>query len=165
MTGLGPNPRRVQDALSAAGSAAKVRQLDTSTHTAQQAADALGVRVEQIAKTLVFLADDRPVVVVIGGADRVDVDIVGSLLGARSVKSPAPREVLSLTGYPAGGVSPVALPEGTPVFVDRGLARRGVVWVAAGTPNAVFPSTFAELVEVCRAVPADLRQAQASSPR
>ena len=128
-----------------------MRQLAESTGTSAQAAAALGVEVGQIGKSLVFLVDDRPVVVVLSGADRLDTAALGSYLGAVRVRRPDADAVRQATGYAIGGVSPIGLPEGVPVLVDDGLAAYDVVWVAAGTANAVFPTDYGELVEICEA--------------
>lgn len=142
---LHPNAARVQSRLAAAGSGARVRQLSESTGTSAEAAAALGVSVDQIGKSLAFVADSRPVVAVLSGSDRLDTAALAALLGASDVRRPKAAEVKELTGYPIGGVSPIALPEGVTVVVDDRLAGLEVVWVAAGTPNTVFPTTFAEL--------------------
>ncbi|MGH9063661.1 MAG: YbaK/EbsC family protein [Acidimicrobiales bacterium] len=155
---LHPSARRVQEALAAAGSDAAVRQLEDSTRTSAEAAQALGVEVGQIAKSLVFLADGRPLVVVASGADRVDTEAVARAVGAKRVSRADAGAVRDATGYPIGGVSPVGLGPGITVLVEEALARFERVWAAAGTPNAVYPTSFAELLSVTRGRPADVRQ-------
>jgi Cys-tRNA(Pro) deacylase len=145
---LHPNARRVQDALAAAGVAGRVRELDASARTSTEAADALGVEVGQIAKTLVFLADGRPVVVIASGSDRVDTAALARAAGVDKVKRADADAVKATTGYSIGGVSPAGLPPGVEVFIDRGLSRYEVIWAAAGTHFAVYPTTFADLESV-----------------
>jgi len=156
-TDLHPNAARVQDALTRAGAEGSVRQLDESTATSADAAVALGVEVAQIGKSLVFLGDDRAVVIVLSGADRLDTGALARFLGVGSVRRPDAQEVRFSTGYPIGGVSPLGLPQGVPVLIDEGLAGFDVIWVAAGTPNAVFPTTYEELIRIAPARPGRFR--------
>lgn len=153
------NARRVQDALHAAGSAAVVRELPDSARTVAEAAAALAVDEAQIAKSLVFLADGRPVLAVLSGTDRLDPARLAGHLGAARVVRADADVVRSATGFPIGGVSPVGHGADLPVLVDRALEVFDVVWAAAGTPHAVFPTTFGELLAVSGGEPADVRRA------
>ena len=125
-----------------------VRQIPDSTRTSAEAAAALGVEVGQIAKSLVFLADGGPVMVVASGADRVDTAKLSAHLGGAAITRADADAVRAATGYPIGGVSPAGLDRSLPVLVDRALAGFDEVWAAAGTPNAVFPTTFDELLVI-----------------
>jgi Cys-tRNA(Pro) deacylase len=145
---LHPNARRVQDALAAAGVEGRVRQLDASARTSAEAAEALGVEVGQIAKTLVFLADGRPVVVIASGSDRVDTAALARVVQVDKVKRADADAVKSATGYSIGGVSPAGLPPDVEVFIEQGLRRYELIWAAAGTHYAVYPTTLADLVLV-----------------
>jgi len=156
MRPMQPGAERVQRLLRDAGSAAEVVELPTSTHTSAQAADALGVDIAQIAKSLVFATDDGGVLVVASGADRVNTLRLAEHLGAR-VRRATPEQVSAATGYQVGGVSPVGLPVGLPVVVDDALAAYDVVWAAAGTPESVFPTSYAELLRLTGGSPADVR--------
>jgi prolyl-tRNA editing enzyme YbaK/EbsC (Cys-tRNA(Pro) deacylase) len=149
------NVQRVQEALCAAGLDKEVLELSASTRTSAEAAAALGVEIGRIAKSLVFVVDGEPVVVVLSGVDRLDTDKLRTVLGGGAVERADPETVRSATGFPIGGVSPVG--HGARVLVDRALARDEVIWAAAGTPNAVYPTTFDELVTVSGAEVADLR--------
>lgn len=137
---------RVQRLLAEAGSSSQVVELEDSTRTAVEAAAVLGVKVGQIAKSLVFTADATPVVVVASGADRVDTGALALVLGVSTVRRADPETVRRATGYPIGGVSPVGLPAGLMVVVDGRLRGQGVVWAAAGTPRTVFPTSYRELL-------------------
>jgi prolyl-tRNA editing enzyme YbaK/EbsC (Cys-tRNA(Pro) deacylase) len=151
-----PNAQRVQTALAAAGSRATIRELPDSTRTSAEAAAALGVAVGQIAKSLVFLAGGQPVMVVASGVDRVDVaKLCAHLDGARITRADADA-VRAATGYPIGGVSPAGLDRSLAVLVDRALAGFEVVWAAGGTPHAVFPTTFEELLTITGGEPAEV---------
>jgi prolyl-tRNA editing enzyme YbaK/EbsC (Cys-tRNA(Pro) deacylase) len=147
----------VQEALVAAGSAAVVRQLPASAHTSAEAAAALGVSVNQIAKSLVFVADGQPVLIVLCGADRLDPARLAQHVGASQVRRADADTVRQATGFPIGGVSPVGHAEGLRVLVDRALADYPVVWAAGGTPNAVFPTSYDDLLAASGGEPADVR--------
>jgi prolyl-tRNA editing enzyme YbaK/EbsC (Cys-tRNA(Pro) deacylase) len=122
--------------------------LDGSTRTAAEAAAALDVDVANIAKTLVFVADGRPLVVVAGGASRVDTARLADAAGGAAVDKADADTVREATGYPIGGVSPVGLPDGLPVLVDEALRPLTPIWAAAGHPRAVYRTTFDELLTV-----------------
>ncbi|MDQ1687244.1 MAG: hypothetical protein QOK42_219 [Frankiaceae bacterium] len=152
------NALRVQQALQAVGSPGRVRRLDASAGTAAEAAAALGVTVGAIAKSLVFQADEQPVLVVMSGSDRLDTKRLAEAVGAARVRRPDADAVRAATGYPIGGVSPAGLPEGLQVLVDRGLAAFDVVWASAGTPHDVFPTSFDELLAITGGEPTDVRE-------
>jgi prolyl-tRNA editing enzyme YbaK/EbsC (Cys-tRNA(Pro) deacylase) len=152
------NAARVQEALRANGSSAKIVELADSTRTSAEAAAAIGVDVGQIAKSLVFLADGEPVLVVLSGVDRLDTERLREYLAAGRVTRADAESVRDVTGFPIGGVSPVGHAGGVRIVLDKALAAYPVVWAAAGTPHAVFPTTFSELVAVTGAETADVRE-------
>jgi len=154
-----PNVARVQAVLRSSGSAAEVLELPDSTRTSAEAAVALGVALGQIAKSLVFLVDDEPVLAVLSGADRLDTERLRRHVGGAGVARADAARVRDATGYPIGGVSPLGLPATLRLVLDTALADYPVVWAAAGTPNAVFPTTYAELADITGADTADLREA------
>lgn len=141
-------PERVQQALEALGLPGCVRVFDeASTHTAQEAADAVGCALGQIVKTLVFLAEGRPTMALVAGDRQVDTAALAGVLGVgrKRLKMGTPEEVLSLSGFAVGGVAPVGWREPVDVVVDESLRRFDDVWAAAGAPNAVFPARTADL--------------------
>jgi hydroxymethylglutaryl-CoA lyase len=140
--------RRVEQALRRLGHAHEPRFLEVAARTSQEAADALGVSVGQIAKSVVFRrkADDVAVMVVTSGDRRVDERKVAGLVGA--IGRADAEFVKSRTGFTIGGVSPVALAAPVVVLIDRELFRFDAVWAAAGHPNGVFSMTPAELVRL-----------------
>jgi prolyl-tRNA editing enzyme YbaK/EbsC (Cys-tRNA(Pro) deacylase) len=131
--------------LEAAGHAGEVVMLADSARTAAQAAAALGCEVAQIAKSLIFAADGRGVLVIASGANRVDEALVAGLLGAPIGKATA-AQVREWTGYAIGGVPPVAHRTALTTIIDADLGQYDRIWAAAGHPHAVFPLTFADLV-------------------
>lgn len=145
---LSESARRVQQALTAAGIAAQVVELPHSTRTAKDAAAAIGCRVEQIAKSLVFRRADsgQPVLVIASGVNRVDERLVSEHLNAEIAKADADF-VRSTTGFAIGGVPPLGHDVPIQTLIDEDLLRLDVVWAAAGTPHAVFSLTPRQLVE------------------
>ncbi len=144
-------------ALRAAGLDVEIREFPAGTRTAEDAARALGTTVAQIVKALVFLADDRPVLALVSGANRLDEGKLAAACGAqRVVKADADR-VRSATGFVIGGVPPLGHRWPLPVYLDRDLLAHEIVYAAAGAPTAVFPVTPADLWRVTGAQVVDLR--------
>lgn len=143
---LAASARRVQAALDALGlDGARVRELDVPARTAQEAADALGVPVGAIAKSLVFRAASGGAVMVVAAGDRrVDEAKVGAALG-EPIGRADPAFVREATGYAIGGIPPLGHATPIVLFVDASLARFDTVWAAGGTPHAVFPIAPAAL--------------------
>lgn len=138
------NTRRVQEELTAKGLEVQLLEVPDSTRTAREAADAIGISVAQIAKSIVFRQGDKGVVVVTSGANRVDEAKVASLVGAPIDRADA-DVVRRLTGFPIGGVPPLAHTTPLQVLIDEDLVAFDEIWAAAGTPNAVFRTTADEL--------------------
>jgi prolyl-tRNA editing enzyme YbaK/EbsC (Cys-tRNA(Pro) deacylase) len=148
---------RVRQALAAHGLPVEVTEFDRSTATSQQAADALGVPVATIVKSLVFLVGAQPVLVLASGANRVDTGKLGRAAGGIVRKADAGR-VKAATGFTIGGVPPVGHSTPVPTYVDRDLLRYDLLWAAAGSPYAVFPVTPHDLVRITRGQVVDLAQ-------
>ena len=141
--------QRVQDALTAAGTDARVIELPVAARTSQQAADALGIEVGQIAKSLIFrtVPGGRAVLVIAAGDRRVDEARISALLG-EAIERATPDFVREHSSFAIGGVAPLAHARPMTTFVDASLRRFDVVWAAGGTPHCVFPIAPAELVRV-----------------
>jgi prolyl-tRNA editing enzyme YbaK/EbsC (Cys-tRNA(Pro) deacylase) len=146
---LSASAQKVQDALRALGVGADVVESATPTRTAAEAAALVGCQVGQIAKSLVFrtATSGRPVLVITSGANRVNEWRVATLLKEALEKAPA-AFVREHTGFAIGGVPPVGHPKPIDTFVDQDLTQYPEIWAAAGTPNALFKITPAELVRV-----------------
>jgi prolyl-tRNA editing enzyme YbaK/EbsC (Cys-tRNA(Pro) deacylase) len=144
---------KVAAALGSAGAEGEIRELEASARTAAEAAAALGCEVGAIANSLVFVADDRPILVLTSGAHRVDTSYLAEQLRVAQVRRATAAEVRSATGQAIGGVSPVGHPQPVPTYIDRALAVFPVIWAAAGTPHAVFKTTYGELMSICSAQP------------
>jgi prolyl-tRNA editing enzyme YbaK/EbsC (Cys-tRNA(Pro) deacylase) len=134
--------------LAGFGARGEVRELDASTRTARDAAAALGCEVGAIASTLVFMADDEPLIVLTSGAHRVDIALLGAALGVKELRQATPDEVRAATGFAIGGVAPVGHPRPVRTLVDEDLHNYPVLWAAAGTGHSVFSTTFDELVAI-----------------
>lgn len=141
---------RFLEAAAVLGHAVEVRTFPEGTKTAEDAARAVGCDVAQIVKSLVFMADDRPVLALTSGANRVDTAALARVAGASAVRRATPEEARAASGYAVGGTPPFGHPAPIPTFLDRDLLAHATVWAAAGTPDAVFATTPAEL-EIGRA--------------
>ena len=130
--------QRVAAALRRLGHEPAPLWLEVAARTSQEAADALGVALGQIAKSVVFRrqADDQAVLVIASGDRRVDEARLAALVGA--VGRADAGFVKARTGFAIGGVSPVGLPDAPTLLLDRELQRFGEIWAAAGHPNGVF---------------------------
>ena len=138
----------VRNTLTLFGVQGEVRRLDDSARTAQEAADALGIEVGQIASSLIFLADGRPILVMASGKHRVNTSSVAAALEVNEVTKATAADVRAATGYAIGGVAPVGHPEQLPTIVDISLSQYDEVWAAAGHPHYVFPTTYDELLRI-----------------
>jgi prolyl-tRNA editing enzyme YbaK/EbsC (Cys-tRNA(Pro) deacylase) len=156
-----PAALRVQAAIRDLGIGGAVVELPVHARTSQQAADALGVGVGRIVKSLVFLAGDRPVLVAASGANRVDEAKLGRLAGAAIRRADADT-VRRVTGYAIGGVPPVGHERPLATYVDRDLLQYETVYAAAGVPECVFPLTPADLVRGTGGMVEDVAQAPAA---
>src|SRR3954471_4275531 len=123
-----------------------VKTLAAPTRTVAEAAAAVGCNAPQIAKTLVFVADGDPVLVVASGAHRVDPDILADVFDVAQIRQASPDEVRVATGYPVGGVSPLGCGK-LPIAFDETLLGYDCVYAAGGDGNTLFqvnPRTLAE---------------------
>ncbi|WP_405985906.1 YbaK/EbsC family protein [Streptomyces sp. NBC_00872] len=139
----------------------RIRRFPDATRTAAEAAAAIGCGLGEIVKSLVFEADGVPVLVLMDGASRVDVERVRRELGAAAVKRADAEVVRETTGYAIGGVPPFGHRTKTRVLADRGLLAHAVVWAAAGTPHTVFPMEPASLVAHAGGTLVDVRERKA----
>ena len=151
-----PAVTRFRSELEARGGTGHIVVLPDSVHTAALAAAALGCEVGAIANSLLFDADDSPVLILTSGAHRVDTTATAARIGVPALRRATPEFVREHTGQVIGGVSPIGHPAPVPTYIDPWLRTYDVVWAAAGHPAAVFSSTFTELVEMTGAVEAEV---------
>ena len=114
----------------------EIRRVDASTATASEAAVAVGCGEDQIAKSLVFIADGDPVLCIVSGAHRVDLDLLADALDVAEVRQATPQEVCAATGFRVGGVPPLG--HGLPVVLDEAILREDAVWAAGGDGHSLF---------------------------
>ncbi|CAO3400758.1 YbaK family protein SCO3165 [Azospirillum palustre] len=149
VTVLSPSAARVQALLDGLGLGHRVVEHEGSTRTSEDAANAVGCELAQIAKSLIFRTKEtgRPVLVVASGANRVDEKAVGRLIGEK-IERADPEFVRESTGFAIGGIPPIGHAVPPLVLIDGDLLRLETIWAAAGTPNAVFRLTPADLVSM-----------------
>lgn len=128
--------------------AGNVLTFECSTETAELAAEAIGCELGQIAKSLVFVADGEPVLVLVAGDRRGDAKAIASVLGARKVRFADAEVVKAATGYEVGGVSPFDLPAGLTVLIDDSLGRYETVFPAAGTASSIARLALQQLLDI-----------------
>ncbi len=148
---------RVRAALLQAGHADTIEIFPDGTRTAQDAANAVGCTVAQIAKSIVLRADEKLVLVIASGANRVDVAKISAALG-KTVKAADGRWVRDTTGFSIGGVAPVGHSSTPLVFIDADLTKHDPIWAAAGSPRHVFRTSATELVRMTNGVVADVSE-------
>jgi prolyl-tRNA editing enzyme YbaK/EbsC (Cys-tRNA(Pro) deacylase) len=150
---------QVRRALSSSGlDPDLIHELPADTSTAEAAARAVGAPLGSIVKSLIFLADGAPLLVLVSGDGRADVKRMRSLLGLskRRLRIARPAEVLQHTGFEVGGVPPVGHRPPLRTLIDRTLSRFDTVWAAAGSAHAVFPITYEQLVTITQGEVMDL---------
>jgi prolyl-tRNA editing enzyme YbaK/EbsC (Cys-tRNA(Pro) deacylase) len=150
--------RKVVDAAAHVGIAAAMVRFPEGTKTSADAARAVGAALGAIAKSLVFIVDDAPVLVICSGDHRVDTDKLARLQDG-SVAMPAPLELVrEVTGFVAGGTPAVGHARAMPVLADASLARYRWVWSAGGTPDTVYPVALDRLIAATGARWADVAE-------
>ena len=149
-----PSVQRVSAKLKELGINGEVHVLSDSARTAQEAADALGILVGQVASSIVFKLDDEsPLLVITSGRHRVDTKIVAEKLGVAKLHRVDADYVKEKSGFSIGGVSPVGWVNPATILIDEALNDYEVVWAAAGHPHSVYPTTYAELIKCTGAKP------------
>jgi len=140
----------VHEALAAEGVAHEIVHLPSSSRTAQLAADALGVPVTDVVKSLLFLVDTRPVLALVPGDATVDTGVLARELGAQNVVLARSREVREATGFKPGAVPPVGLATALPVIADPEVFAPDVVFCGGGTTTTMLRIASADLDELLR---------------
>ena len=152
-----PDPvARVSAFLRESGAEARIQEFPDGTHTAQDAADAVGCELAQIVKSLVFVCGEQPVVALVPGDRRGDPAKVAAGVGAESARVAKAQEVESATGFAPGAVPPFPLPGVSAVLMDESLFRHPLVWAGAGSAQHVLGMAPGELARVAQARPLDV---------
>ena len=146
---LSPSVRKVQDARRVLGFSIQVVELEATTRTSAEAAQAVGCKVEQIAKSLIFQTgiSHRPILVIASGTNRVNEKKMAELISEPIGKADADF-VRQRTGFAIGGVPPVGHLERLEIFIDEDFLQYEEIWAAAGSPHAVFKLTPSDLVKM-----------------
>lgn len=157
-----PAVERVVEAAARKGVALDVRVFAESTHTAAEAAAAVGAELGQIVKSLVFVADGdggpHTYVCLVSGPNRVDLRRLAAVVGEPEIRRASAREARDLTGFTIGGIPPLGYLLPVRVVMDPDLGRHEVVWAAAGLPTTVFPVPPATLRALANAVVAPITE-------
>ena len=148
---LSLSAQKIQEALEAHGVTCQVVEMKETTRSAQEAADAVGCRVGQIAKSLIFKGKQthQPILVIASGPNRVNEKKVSQLVSEPLDKADADF-VRDHTGFSIGGVPPLGHRRALTTFIDADLLKYAEIWAAAGTPNAVFKLTPDELKKITK---------------
>ena len=146
---MSSSAQKVQEALKVHGVACQVIEMKQTTRSAQDAAEAVGCQVGQIAKSLIFAGkkSKQPILVIASGPNRVNEKAV-----SRYISEPLAMAKVGFvrehTGFAIGGVPPVGHPKPLQTFIDEDLLKFEEIWAAAGTPNAVFKLTPEQLKKI-----------------
>jgi len=157
VVGAWPEPvNRVSSFLRESGVDARIHEFPDGTASAQDAADAVGCKLGQIVKSLVFVCDERPVLALVPGDRRGDPTKVAQAVDASSARVAKAHEVKEATGFAPGAVAPFPLPHIDTVLMDRALYHHEIVWAGAGSTHHIMGISPAELGRLARVRPMDV---------
>lgn len=164
-----PSIQRVLDAALRKGVTIEVTRFTESTHTAAEAAAAVGAELGQIVKSIVFVVPSgdgaEPLLCLVAGPNRVDLARLAAVAGESDVRRATAREAHELTGFSIGGIPPIGHSRTVRVIMDPDLGRYPVVWAAAGLPTAVFPVPPGTLRVLANATVAPITEIQLAADR
>jgi prolyl-tRNA editing enzyme YbaK/EbsC (Cys-tRNA(Pro) deacylase) len=164
-----PSIQRVLDAALRKGVTLEVTRFAESTHTAAEAASAVGAELGQIVKSIVFVVPSgdgaEPLLCLVAGPNRVDLARLAAVAGESDVRRATAREAHELTGFSIGGIPPIGHSRPVRVIMDPDLGRYPVVWAAAGLPTAVFPVPPGTLRVLANATVAPITEVQPVADR
>jgi len=141
---------KVREYFAQYGMESRIREFDVSSETVELAAVAVGCEPKQIAKTMSFLIDEKPILIVMAGDARIANSKYKEKFHTKAKMIPA-DQVEALIGHGIGGVCPFAVHEGVTVYLDVSLKRFERVYPAAGSGNSAIPLTIEELEKYSRA--------------
>lgn len=150
---LGKSAQSVQDVLIKSNMPCTVIELPDSTRTAQEASDAIGCRISQIIKSLIFKdkETEEPILILVSGSNRVDEQKLQEQIQRIIVKADA-MFVREKTGFAIGGIPPIGHKQLIQTYIDKDLLQLSVLWAAAGTPHAVFSISKQDLLTLTKAI-------------
>ena len=138
---------KVKAYFAAFGLVDRIREFDVSSATVELAAQALGCEPCRIAKTLSFLVEGEPILIVAAGDAKIDNPRYKAQFGTKA-KMLTPEEAETMVGHAVGGVCPFGVNEGVKVYLDESLKRFSTVFPACGSSNSAIELTIAELEKV-----------------
>ncbi len=154
-----PEPvERVAAHLRQAGVEARLEELESGTATAEDAARAAGCALGQIVKSMVVVCDGRPVLALVPGDRRADLEKIARAVDAAEARIARAPEVEEATGFAPGAVAPFPLPNIDRVLIDQGLLSHDIVWIGAGSHRHIAALSPAALARLARAQPMDAVQ-------
>jgi prolyl-tRNA editing enzyme YbaK/EbsC (Cys-tRNA(Pro) deacylase) len=164
-----PSIQRVLDAATRKGVTLDVRVFEATTHTAEEAARAVGAELGQIVKSLVFVAPDEdgslePILCLVSGPNRVDIARLAAITSEPEIRRATASEARDLTGFSIGGIPPIGHARPMRVVMDPDLGRFRTVWAAAGTDTAVFPVPPGTLRTLANATVAPIAEDRGHAP-
>ena len=154
-----PTAKKVADAAQTQGLKITIKEFESSTRTAQDAANSVGCTVGQIVKSLLFVVNGQPTMALVSGDNQLDEKKLAVLcgVGRKKVKRGNADIAREATGFAIGGIPPFGHASQLPTYIDEDLFQFDVIWAAAGTPNAVFAITPDELVQITGGQKANLK--------
>ncbi|MFP4481989.1 MAG: YbaK/EbsC family protein [Thermovirgaceae bacterium] len=153
---------KVREFLAQNGLDGIIRETDETIRTVEDAARAVGVPTGEILKSIILLADEKAVLALMSGPNRVDMRKVKFILDAKKISMARPDWVFSFSGYKVGGVPPVGYDTQPLTLLDESLFQFDTVWAAAGTDHAFFPIEPDELKRLADGIACDIRQDKSS---
>ena len=146
--------KRFKEAADSLGVKGEINILAETARTAIDAANGLGIEVGQIASSLIFkLPSGNPLLIITSGRHRVDTELVAKKLEIPDLGRADANYVKEVSGYSVGGVAPIGWVSPATILIDQALNDYEVVWAAAGHPHAVYPTSYAELIDCTGANP------------
>ncbi len=154
-----PTAQKVADAAEALGLAISVKEFEAGTRTADDAAAAIGCTVGQIIKSLLFVVEGQPTMVLVSGSNRLDEKKLAAVcqVGRKKVKRAKADIAREATGFAIGGIPPFGHLTKLPTYIDEDLMQYSIIWGAAGTPKAVFAISPQDLVLAIQNIIANIK--------
>ena len=154
-----PTAQKVADAAWKLGLNITIKEFQTSTRTAEDAANSIGCTVAQIVKSLLFVVDGQPTLALVSGPNRLDEKklAVWCGVGRKKIKQADADLVREVTGFAIGGVPPFGHQTKLPTYIDEDFWHFDIIWAAAGTPNAVFNIKPDDLARISNGIKANLK--------
>jgi len=140
--------KRAQNALNKFDNSIKIKVLEKTARTAQDASIALGCEVGAIVKSLLFRAENSFILCLVSGDKKCSLNKLKKITQKNDLCMASPEQVKTQTGYTIGGVSPVGLLNNVEIFMDNTLKRFDKLYAAAGHPNCIFQIDFDKLNKI-----------------